>query len=55
MIYYVPGKQIQMLLKKSGQEGSKFWEERPFSEKMKSVASGRVKALIPEVYGEQKR
>lgn len=36
-------------------ESSRFWEERPFTDKMVSVAAGHVIALIPEVYREQKR
>lgn len=35
-------------------ESSGFWGDGPLTDKMMSVAAGHVKALIPEVYREQK-
>lgn len=48
-------KDEEEIMKICAVETSGFWRERPITEKMVSVAAGHVKALIPEVYREQKR
>lgn len=48
-------KDEEEIMKICAVESSRFWEERPLTDKMVSVAAGQVIALIPEVYREQKR
>lgn len=48
-------KDEEEIMKICAEESCRFWEERPFTDKMMSVAVGNVRALIPEVYGKQKR